>query len=83
MPYRKSHMAQTYGFFKDYPDTLVKGMAVQDGNLRQINPKTGEKNTVKDILDFADNYLGLDYIFWVKDELSDEVLEELPYSASD
>ena len=79
MPYRKSHMAQTYGFFKDYPDALIKGMAVQDGNLRQINPKTGKKNTVEDILDFAENYLGLDYIFWVKDELSDEVLEALPY----
>ncbi|MFC4761919.1 hypothetical protein [Dyella koreensis] len=80
MPYRKSHMAQTYGFFKNYPDALVKGMAVQDGNLRQINPKTGKKNTVRDILDFAEHYLGLDYIFWVEDEpyFSDEVLKQLP-----
>jgi hypothetical protein len=83
MPYRKSHMAQTYGFFKEYPDVLVKGMAVQDGNLRQINPKTGKKNTVADILGFAGQYLELDYIFWAKDELSDEVLKELPYGRSD
>ena len=79
MPYRKGHMAQTYGFFKEYPDALVKGMAVQEGNLRQINPKTGKKNTVKDVLDFAGQYLGLDYIFWANGELSDEVLKELPY----
>lgn len=79
MPYRKSHMAQTYGFFKEYPSALVKGMAVQDGNLRQINAKTGRKNTVEDILNFAEQYLELDYIFWAKDELSDEVLKELPY----
>ncbi|MFL1501615.1 hypothetical protein ACI77J_11990 [Pseudomonas sp. O64] len=81
MPYRKSHMAQTYGFFKAYPDTLVKGMAVQEGNLRQINPKTGKKNTVTDIIDFSQNYLGLDYIFWVEDEpyFTNEVLQQLPH----
>ncbi|EGY28784.1 hypothetical protein Rin_00012500 [Candidatus Regiella insecticola 5.15] len=80
MPYRKSHMAQSYGFFKTFPSTLVKGMAVQEGNLRQINPKTGKKNTVADILDFAQHYLGLNYIFWVEDEpyFSDEVLRQLP-----
>lgn len=78
MPYRKGHMAQTYGFFKEYPDALVKGMAVQDGNLRQINPKTGKKNTVGDILNFAEHYLELDHIFWAKEELNDEVLKELP-----
>lgn len=80
MPYRKSHMAQSYAFIKEYPATLVKGMAVQDGNLRQINPKTGKKNTVPELLDFAQNYLGLDYIFWVEDEpyFTDEVLQQLP-----
>lgn len=81
MPYRKSHMAQTYGFFKVYPNTLVKGMAVQDGNLRQINPRTGKKNTVADIIEFSRNYLELDYIFWVEDEpyFTDEVLQQLPH----
>lgn len=80
MPYRKAHMAQSYGFFKDYPHRLIKGMAVQDGNLRQINPKTGKKNTVDDILKFGQNYLGLDYIFWVEDEpyFTNEVLKQLP-----
>ena len=80
MPYRKGHMGQSYAFIKEYPAALVKGMAVQDGNLRQINPKTGKKNTVPDLLDFAQNYLGLDYIFWVEDEpyFTDEVLQQLP-----
>jgi len=80
MPYRKSHMGQSYGFIKDYPASLVKGMAVQDGNLRQINPRTGKKNSVEDLLDFARNYLDLDYIFWVEDEpyFSNEVLKKLP-----
>ncbi len=79
MPYRKSHMGQTYHFFKAYPDNLVKGMAVQEGNLRQMNPKTGKKNTALDVLSFADHYLGLDYIFWLVDEpyFSDEVLPAL------
>lgn len=80
MPYRKSHMTQTYPFFKDYPDNLVKGMAVQEGNLRQVNPETGKKNTVADIIKFARDYLSLDYIFWVEDEpgFSQEVLKQLP-----
>lgn len=80
MPYRKSHMNQTYGFFKVYPEQLVKGMAVQDGNLRQINPQTKKKNTVKDILKFSKEYLGLDYIFWVEDQpyFDKEVLRDLP-----
>ncbi|WP_217899710.1 hypothetical protein [Flavobacterium sp. ov086] len=79
MPYRESHMGQTYGFFKEYPDNLVKGMAVQDGNLRQINPKTNKKNTVKDILEFSQNYLGLDYIFWVEEDpyFNEEVLRDI------
>lgn len=82
MPYRKSHMAQTYGFFKHYPEALVKGMAVQEGNLRQINPKTGQKNTVTDILAFAEHPLGLNYIFWFEDEpyFTHEVLQQLPDS---
>lgn len=80
MPYRKGHMLQSYGFIKDYPAELVKGVAVQDGNLRQINPETGKKNIVGDLLDFGENYLGLDYIFWVEDEpyFTNEVLKQLP-----
>lgn len=55
-------------------------MAVQDGNLRQINPRTKKKNTVKDILKFSQEYLGLDYIFWVEDQpyFDKEVLRDLP-----
>jgi hypothetical protein len=80
MPYRKSHMGQSYGFIRAYPAALTKGMAVQDGNLRQINPKTGKKNTVPDLLNFAQNYLGLDYVFWVEEEpyFSQQVLKQLP-----
>lgn len=79
MPYRKSHMNQTYGFFATYPDALVKAMAVQDGNLRQINPKTGKRNSMDDVLDFSKNYLGLDIIFWVEEEpyFSKEVIPGL------
>lgn len=81
MPYRKSHMAQTYSFFKEYPDILVKGMAIQHGNRCQINPKTGKRNTVADVLNFSRDYLGLDYIFWAEDEpyFINEVMQQLPY----
>jgi hypothetical protein len=39
-------------------------VAVQHGNYDIINPKTGKQVTVPEILDFAENYLRLNYIFW-------------------
>jgi hypothetical protein len=55
-------------------------MAVQSGNLRQTNPKTGVPYTVKDLLDFARDYLGLDAIFWgIEDPaFQTTVLKQLP-----
>ncbi|WP_028449940.1 hypothetical protein [Chitinibacter tainanensis] len=80
MPYRKAHMQQSYAFLRAYPAELIKALAVQDGNLRQKNPKTGKRNTVADNLQFAEQYLGLDYIFWGLEEpyFSREVLPKLP-----
>jgi|GEM_PF-3525319 len=43
-------------------------MAVRDGNYDVINPTTGKKVTVQKILDFAQNYLPLYYIFWGTEE---------------
>ncbi|AIY41977.1 hypothetical protein LT85_2819 [Collimonas arenae] len=41
----------------------MKGTVVRGGNLRKINPNTGKRNTVVDIVGFFRNYIGLDYIF--------------------
>jgi hypothetical protein len=80
VPYKKGPMLQSYPFFHAYPQRLFKGMAVQSGNLRQRNPHTGVAYTVADLLDFANDYLGLDVVFWGIEDPSFQttVLEKLP-----
>jgi hypothetical protein len=79
-PYKKGPMSQSYPFFHTYPSKFFKGMAVQSGNLRQTNPKTGVPYTVQDLLDFARDYLGLDAIFWgIEDPaFQTTVMKQLP-----
>jgi hypothetical protein len=66
--YQKGHMNHGYKFLREYTNTITSGVAVQDGNYEEINPKTGKQVTVKEIYDFANEYLGLDYIFWCTQE---------------
>jgi hypothetical protein len=79
-PYKKGPMSQSYPFFHAYPPRLFKAMAVQSGNLRQINPHTGAPYTVQDLLDFGHDYLGLNVVFWgiEDDSFQTTVLAQLP-----
>ena len=40
------------------------GIAVQDGNLEDVNPTTGKRVDVSELVRFATEYLRVDYIFW-------------------
>jgi hypothetical protein len=66
--YQKGHMNHSYKFLREYTSSITSGVAVQDGNYEEMNPKTGKRVTVKEIYDFANDYLGLDYIFWCTQE---------------
>lgn len=66
--YQKGHMNHGYKFLREYTNSITSGVAVQDGNYEEMNPKTGKRVTVKEIYDFANDYLGLDYIFWCTQE---------------
>jgi hypothetical protein len=61
------------------------GIAVQDGNLAEINPETKQKVTAKELLDFAYRTLRVDYIFWGTEEpyYSKEVIPLLRQTAGD
>jgi hypothetical protein len=74
--YRKAQMENSYPLIRDISKAVNTGVAVQEGNADVINPKTNKKVTISDILDFAQNYLKLDYIFWGIEEpfYSKEVL---------
>ena len=66
--YQKGHMNHGYKFLREYSGLITSGVAVQDGNYEEINPKTGKRVTVREIYDFANEYLGLDYVFWCTQE---------------
>jgi hypothetical protein len=77
--YRKGQMENSYPLIRKMAGKAPTGVAVQFGNYSINNPKTGKQVTVSEILDFAQNYLQLDYIFWCNEEpfYSKEVLSIL------
>ena len=42
----------------------VAGLAVQDGNLKDRNRRTGDQITVPELYEFARDELKLDYVSW-------------------
>lgn len=54
----------------------VAGLAVQDGNLADVDRRTGERITVEELAAYARDPLHLDYLFWGTEEpyWSEEVL---------
>lgn len=66
--YKKAQMNHSYKFLKQYSDYIKTGMAVQWGNYEEINPKTGKQVTIAEILEFGENEIGTDYIFWCTQE---------------
>ncbi len=74
--HNRPHVNNGYRFMKEFSKDITIGVAVQDGNYAEINPKTGKRVTVPEIYDFGKDYLGVDYIFWCTEEpfYSKEVL---------
>jgi hypothetical protein len=66
--YNIHHMNHVYKFLMTMPEAVVTGAAVQWGNYEIIHPKTGSLVTIDQILDFAQNELKLDIIFWSPQE---------------
>jgi len=66
--YQKHHMNHGYKFLREYANSITSGVAVQEGNYEEINPKTGRRVTVSEIYEFGRDYLYLDYIFWCTQE---------------
>lgn len=67
-PYRPGQMGSSYSLIHEIDGQVPVGIAVQDGNYEYINPKTGKRITVAEQLEFATDYLHVDYIFWCTEE---------------
>ena len=64
LPFRPFQMENSYPLIRQFAGSVPTGIAVQDGNFEDKNPKTGRSGTITELLDFAAQYLKVDYIFW-------------------
>ncbi len=68
LPYKKGQMDHCYRFIKKCAGIVPTGVAVQWDNYKYINPKTENQITIQELIEFAERYLKVDYIFWCTQE---------------
>jgi hypothetical protein len=68
LPFRRGQLKSSYPLIREAAGIVPVGIAVQDGNYEDQNPKTGERITIAELLKFATEYLHADYIFWCTQE---------------
>jgi len=68
MPYRPGQLGTSYPLIREAAGIVPTGIAVQDGNLEAVNPKTGKKVDAAELMKFATEYLKVDYVFWGTEE---------------
>ena len=68
LPFRKGQQANSLPLIANRGLGVVAGMAVQDGNLADLDPSTGRPVTVDALYRYATTILRLDYIFWGAEE---------------
>jgi hypothetical protein len=65
VPYKKAQMKNSYPFFNRYKGKLsLVAMAVQPPTLTYTNPETKKPFTREEFVAFAEDYLGVNIIFW-------------------
>ena len=68
LPYRPGQLKSSYRLIREAAGIVPVGIAVQDGNYEDKNPKTGEHISIPELLKFATEYLNVDYVFWCTQE---------------
>jgi hypothetical protein len=64
LPNRKWQLLNSYPLIHTFSKRVPMGIAVQDDNLADVDPKTRKVVTVRELAEFATEYLGVTYIFW-------------------
>jgi hypothetical protein len=64
LPHRRGQRNHSYPLIAARGTGVVAGVAVQEGNLDQLSPTTGNRVTVAELHRFARDSLRLDYVFW-------------------
>lgn len=68
LPYREAQQANSLPLIANRSSGVVAGLAVQDGNLADVDPTTDRPVTVDALYHYAADILRLDYIFWGGEE---------------
>jgi hypothetical protein len=68
LPYKPGQMKHCYPLLRRSAGRVPTGIAVQEGNYRHRNPKTGNRVTIAELVGFAQDELKIDYIFWCTEE---------------
>ena len=68
LPYRDGQRRNSLPLIASRSNRVVAGMAVQDGNLSEVDPNTGRPVTVDALYGIARDRLRLDYLFWGREE---------------
>lgn len=65
VPFKQGQMKNSYPFFHEYKGKLsLVAMAVQEPTLTYTNPRTKKPFTREELVAFAQDYLGVNIIFW-------------------
>jgi hypothetical protein len=64
LPNRKWQLLNSYPLIHQFSGQIPIGIAVQDDNLADVDPKTRKPVTVRELVEFATDYLHVNYIFW-------------------
>jgi hypothetical protein len=68
LPYRPGQLKGSYPLISEVAGVVPTGIAVQDGNYEDVNPKTGKRVAISELIGFATEYLKVDYVFWCTQE---------------
>lgn len=68
LPYKPGQMKHCYPLLRRSAGRVPTGIAVQEGNYRHRNPKTGNQVTIAELVRFAQDELKIDYVFWCTEE---------------
>ncbi|MHB1949369.1 MAG: hypothetical protein ACYCQI_14795, partial [Gammaproteobacteria bacterium] len=64
VPYKSSHMKNSYPFFYKFKEKVLTGMAIQEPDYTYKNPETGDFYKFSEFYAFTQNYLGASILFW-------------------
>lgn len=68
LPYKPGQMKHSYPLIRAAAGDVPTGVAVQWGNYEHRDPRTGKQVAITELVNFAQEYLNADYVFWSMQE---------------